>query len=201
MKKIFFLIAALLPSLVFAQDISQSFTVNGKVGNLNKPAVAYLFYRFGANKVVDSAVIVNGSFSITGNITEPNMAALVIDHKGVGIEKLGKDADALQLYLEKGSMLVTGKDSVYNAGITGSVINDESKAITTELRPLNVQAQKLSNEQNAALPAQQQSAEFQRAVSEKFKALQEKAKIYSAKLRGNPSRHGFLSLIVLNQMK
>jgi peroxiredoxin len=199
MKKILFLITALLPILVSAQGVTESFTINGKVGNLNKPAMAYLFYRLGSTKVVDSAAIVNGSFSITGNITEPNMAGLVIDHNGVGIEKLGNNADVLQLYLDKGSMLVTGKDSVYNAGITGSVINDESKSLAVELMPLNEQAKKLNREQNAALPTQQQSGDFQRAVSAKYKALQEKQKSV-LKDFAVAHYHSFLSLIVLNQM-
>src|ERR1700712_6153071 len=106
MKKLLFFIAALLPSLVFAQDATSNFTVNGKVGNVGAPARAYLFYQIGANKVVDSSLVVNGSFTISGFIPAPSNSLVVIDHLGTGISKLGNTPDMLNFFLDKGTTAV-----------------------------------------------------------------------------------------------
>src|SRR5258708_6090076 len=113
MKKLFFFITALLPLLVSAQALTQTFTINSHIGNLNAPAKAYLLHQLGANRVVDSAGIINGKFSITGELLEPGNAYLVIAHKGEGLEKLEKLTDVLTFLLDKGTISVTtGRDSV-----------------------------------------------------------------------------------------
>src|SRR4051812_11066710 len=101
MKKLFFYILAFLPLLASAQD---DFVVSAHVGNLNTPAKAYLLYQVGANRVLDSAAIINGTFVIKGNILNPVGAILVIDRAGMGINKLDRSADNLSFYLEKGEI-------------------------------------------------------------------------------------------------
>jgi thiol-disulfide isomerase/thioredoxin len=199
MKKLFFLAAALLPSFVFAQTLTESFTVNGKIGTLNAPVKAYLFYQLGANKVVDSAMVVNGNFTITGEIIDPANAYLVLDHKGVGISKLGQMLDVLTLFVDKGTVTVTGKDSVYNAQITGSVINDENKKLTDQLKQVQDGAKQLSAEFQAAPKSQQNSVEFQNAMQAKGKALQEKQhSILTSFVVTHPD--SYLSLLALNSI-
>ncbi len=175
MKKLFIFIITLLPSLVFAQALTQTFTINSQIGNLNAPARAYLLYQLGANRVVDSAMIVNGKFTITGELLEPGNAYLVIAHKGEGLAKLEKLTDVLGFLLDKGTISVTtGRDSVINAKVTGSVINEESRDLTLELKPVNEEAAKLNKEKNETPQSKQNTAEFTHAMNVKFKALQEK---------------------------
>jgi hypothetical protein len=130
MKKIFICIIALLPVLAFAQDTSipAPFTITGKIGNLGSPARAFLFYQLGANKIIDSSLIVQGSFKFNGNVMDPGQAYLVIDHAGGGSNKLdSKTADALPFFIEKGTTTITSAtDSATNAQITGSEVNDFS---------------------------------------------------------------------------
>ncbi len=200
MKRLFFLITALLPSVVLAQALTQTFTINSQIGNLNTPAKAYLLYQLGANRVVDSAMIVNGKFSITGELYEPGNAYLVIAHKGEGLEKLEKLTDVLAFLLDKGTISVTtGKDSVVNAKVTGSVINDESRDLTLKLKPVNEEAAKLNKEKIETPQSKQNTAEFTHDMDVKFKALQEKQK---SVLTGFVVLHpnSFLSLYVLNQL-
>ncbi len=200
MKKLFFFITALLPSLVLAQSLTQTFTINSHIGNLNAPAKAYLLYQLGANRVVDSAGIVNGKFSITGELLEPGNAYLVIAHKGEGLEKLEKLTDVLVFLLDKGAISVTtGRDSISNAKVTGSVINDESRDLTLELKPVNEEAAKLNKEKNETPQSKQNTAEFTHAMNVKFKALQEKQKsVLTSFVVLHPN--SFLSLYVLNQL-
>lgn len=200
MKKLFFLILALLPSVIFAQTLTQTFTINSKVGNLNAPAKAYLVHQLGANQVVDSAAIVNGNFTITGSVIEPVNAYLLIAHKGEAIEKLDQRADVLSFFLDKGALSITSAtDSIHNAKITGSLINEESSYLTNQLKPLNNDAQKLNAEQNSTPKSRQSSPEFQRAMRAKYKALQDKQRgIFKSFVVTHPD--SYLSLIVLSQL-
>jgi peroxiredoxin len=200
MKKLLFVITALVPALVFAQQTPTAFTVNGKVGKVNTPAYAYLFYQAGANKVVDSAMVVNGSFTITGSVPAPSYAMLVIDHKGLGIAKLGNTPDLLNLFVDKGTINVTAeKDSVKNAAVTGSALNDDNKQLTGQLAYVNEDAKKLNAERVAATPQQQSTAEFQRSMQAKVKALQEKQiGVFKTFIAWHPD--SYLSLMVISQI-
>lgn len=155
---------ALLPAMVFAQtptETTGNFTIQAKVGNLNAPARAYLFYRVGANKVVDSSLIVNGVFNFKGDILDPNAASLVIDHAGKGMANLDpKTADAINFLLDKGNMtLASSTDSVAKAKLTGSVANDDYQKLTTELAPVNAMVQRYKATQGTMTPDQQQAKE------------------------------------------
>lgn len=200
MKKLLFLITALLPTLTFAQIATKNFTINGKVGNVNTPAWAYLFYQVGANKVVDSALVINGNFIITGNIPVPSNALLVIDHKGTGIAKLGNTPDLLNLWLDKGTTNVTtDKDLIKDAAVTGSVINDDSKLLTQQLAPINNEAKKLNDEKNAAPESQQSTPQFQHDMQARYKTLQDKQHtVFKTFITAHPG--SFMSLIVINMM-
>ena len=200
MKKLLFIITALLPSVVLAQLSTETFTINSKIGKLNAPAKVYLLHQLGNNRIVDSAMIVDGSFSISGSLLEPANAFLVIAHKGEGLEKLDKLTDVLGFFLDKGTMQVTSdKDSVSNAKITGSLINDENAELNIKLRSLTEEANKLAAERNKATQAQLNSAVFQRSLQAKSKTLQDKQRSI---LEGFVVMHpnSYLSLLVLNQM-
>jgi len=151
MKKIFLYLIAVFPLTAFAQE-PQSFEIKSKIGDLNAPSRAYLLYQLGANKVVDSAIIAKGSFDFKGQILTPTNALLVIDHKGVGLEKLDSTADVLSFYIDKGEFSINSADSASKAQITGSKINDDNKKLMAQLKPLIERAKKLKALENAAAP-------------------------------------------------
>jgi peroxiredoxin len=126
MKRMILMALGLLPAAVWAQ--SGNFTLKAKVGTATPPAKAYLIYRLAGNLVTDSTTIDGGAFTFTGTITDPVRAQLVLDHKGEGLAKLGRDADVVVVYLEKGDIGLTAKDSVKNAVFTGSKLNEENQA-------------------------------------------------------------------------
>jgi peroxiredoxin len=199
MKKLFLLATALLPSLLFAQGVTETFTVNGHAGNLNAPARAYIFYQLGANKVVDSTTIVNGDFNLTGTLVEPTNAFLVIDYKGLGAAKMNDKSDILPLFLEKGAITVTSKDSIRHAKITGSAINDENYALTAQLKTVQDAARKMSEEAQAAPKSQQNSPQFQAAMQAKAKSLQtQQENILKNFVKTHPN--SYISILALNSL-
>ena len=171
MKRILLYLLSLLPIVAFAQE-PQTFVLKGKIGALNAPAKAYLAYQVGSNKMVDSAAITNGSFVFNGRLLNPSSASLLIDHKGAGLEKVDSTADVLNFYLEKGEITLTSPDSAKKAQITGSKINDDSKRLIAQLKPIMDKAQSLAAEQKTATVQQQNSADFQNSMQQRYKQLQ-----------------------------
>jgi peroxiredoxin len=210
MKKVFIFLMSLLPIVAFAQtpavgtpaaETPGNFSVQAKIGNLNTPARAYLFYQVGANKVVDSALIVNGVFSFKGDVIDPNPASLVIDHKGAGLSTLDpKTADGLAFYLEKGDLTVTSAiDSVSKAKVAGSPVTDAYNSLIVQIKPLINQAKALQAEEAAATPAQQQSDTYQQAEEAKHAALAgEQTSILEKFIKANPNN--YFSLFVLSSL-
>jgi thiol-disulfide isomerase/thioredoxin len=199
MKKLFLLITALLPSLLFAQIVPDPFTLKGHITNAGAPAKAYLFYQLGANKIVDSAIIDNGKFEITGVVMNPVNAYLVIDHKGTGTSTLNGSSDILNLFLEKGTITVSGTDSVAKAQITGSVLNDENRKLNAQLKPVLEAATKLTAEVKAASPDQKNDIKFQNLITTRSKQIQQEQK---STLQTFAVTHpnSYLSLIIINMM-
>jgi len=195
MKRIFLYIIALLPVMAFAQA-PQTFAIKAKVGNLNTPSRAYLIYQLGANRVIDSALITNGSFEFKGQIMTPSSAMMVIDKYGFGLNTLDTTADNISFYIDKGEFAINSKDSLSKAQITGSKINDENKKLMADLTPVIEQAKKLKEQESAATPAQQNTAEFQNAMQAKHKELQmaQKAAL-KVFILSNPD--SYLSLLAL----
>jgi len=195
MKRIFLFIIALLPLTALSQE-PQSFEIKSKVGNLTTPSRAYLIYQLGANRVIDSTFIINGSFNFKGKILNPTAAVLVIDKFGFGLNTLDSASDNLTFYIDKGTIEINSKDSLSKAQITGSKINDDNKKLLAQLQPLIDKAKKLKTEQDAASPAQQNTAEFQNALQAKHKELQiEQKATLKMFILGNPD--SYLSLLAL----
>lgn len=174
----------------------EAFTIKGKVGNIGAPARAYLLYQVGANRVVDSALVTAGSFDFKGTIFSPGDALLIIDHKGLGYDKQGeKPEDMLHFYVDKGDITITSPDSVKNAKITGSKLNDDDKALTAQLEPIKSRAKALAAE-GANAGAEKSTPEFRTAMQGKYKKLQADQKVILKKfILANPD--SYLSLLAL----
>lgn len=198
MKRLIFCVLGILPVWAMAQN-PQTFTVKANIAHVNTPAKAYMVYKLGANNVIDSAEVNQGTFQFTGDILYPVNTILILDHKAVGFSKLNKDADALSFYLDKGDINITGTDSVAKAQIIGSQINDDNKKISVQLSAINEKAKKLYAEAQAATPAQQQSPEFQNTLQAKFKSLQtEHQAVLTNFIQNNPK--SYLSVLALSSM-
>ena len=195
MKRIFLFMIALLPLMAFAQE-PQSFLIKAKVGTFNAPAKAYLIYQLGANRVIDTANVTNGSFQFEGKVLNPGASLILMDPNGDGLDRLDSTADNLSFYIDKGEFAINAKDSVAKAQITGSKINDDNKKLMAQLKPLINEAAKLKEQESTESPAQQNSAEFQNTMQARHKELQlsQKAtlKIFIA---SNPD--SYLSLLAL----
>ncbi len=199
MKKLFFLAATLLPTILFAQTVPDPFTITGHFKNLNNTAKAYLLYQLGANKVVDSSEIVNGIFKFDGTVLYPENAYLVIDHQGVGIAHIGKTPDVLNFYLEKGIYSVFGTDSAFTARIDGSKLNDDNAELQTQLKPLAVPTQQLMADANAASPEKQSDPAFRNSLNARARVIQQQ-QISILKNFVTTHPDSYVCMTILNEM-
>jgi peroxiredoxin len=204
MKKIFIYILALLPSLAFAQGALPTpgaFTIHGKVGSLNAPARAYLFYQLGANRVLDSADISQGIFTLKGTAMDPGQAFVVIDHNGVGSSKLDNaKGDILSFFVEKGDINITSAtDSIAKAKITGSPVNEAYQRLMVLLTPVLDKAKKLKADEDKATPAQKNTDEFQNGDDARHKDLAAtQTGIFEKFIKDNPAN--YFSLFILSSL-
>lgn len=128
----------LCPIALFAQ--SGDFLIKGKMGSLNAPAKIFLSYRSSEGKdIKDSCTLVNGNFEIKGYVSSPVNAAQL---------RLKRFKDELNngttIWLEKGTTVVNGTDSLVNAKITGSKLTADAQKLNATLKPLYQRMYKLN---------------------------------------------------------
>ena len=128
----------------FAQ---QQFKVEGKIGNLGAPATAYLNYRDTTGHVIsDTAVLKNGQFTFKGESAEITDASLLLVHDGADLRTL-RQFDRVFIILENGVIKVNSNDSLANATVTGTPLNDDYVAIMKAKRPWEQQIAALAQVQ------------------------------------------------------
>jgi len=182
--------------LVFSPCILRAqggkFTVEGKINSSNVPAKAYLIYRSGMVNRIDSAAVTNGGFTFSGTVAEPLHADLVLDHKGMGLNKIDpRNADRINIYLEKGLLKVAIADSVSKAILTGSKLNDDYLKFKNLLNPPSLIAKFNSMLlEYKALPADQQNLPEVRAkFQERFETIEQEQKQMLARfIKNNPGK-------------
>ena len=197
MKKMILLALAIVPATVLAQ--SNNYVINAKIGNDKAPAKAYLLQVLNGKQVVDSAIIDNGAFQFTGALAEPARVQLVLDHYGEGLPRLGRDADVTTLYLEKGNINITAKDSVKYAVITGSKINDDNAKYKTTLAISERALKALDAEYEAASAEKKEDQDFRNALQSKYDTMTDQRKDLQRRyIKENPD--SYVSLIALTDV-
>ncbi len=194
MKRMILLALGLVPAAVWAQ--SGNFTLNASVGKDGAPAKAYLIYRSDGKVVTDSAAVDKGAFKFTGTVTDPVRAQLVLDHKGEGLAKLGRTADVVVLYLEKGDISLTAKDSVKNATFTGSKLNDDNKAYNALIQGQEKDIAALNAEYMSAPEDKKKDQDFKDGLQARYNKIVDAEHILQLQfVKQHPD--SYISLIVL----
>ena len=122
MKKFLLFILPLLPLHGWAQTGGDC-TVDVNIGPV-KASKVYMIWKDGEKDKIDSADISSGKASFHVAISYPVFTRLWLDNRGFGYAN-GHRPDLLLFYMEKGTIHIKTADSVKNAVITGSKLNDE----------------------------------------------------------------------------
>jgi len=157
MKKILLSALALLPFVALAQ---KPFALNGEVKGLKTGDKIYLIYQGDGKNITDSTTVTNGAFAFKGTVASPAQGSLYLNKNPfVNRPAQGEKLDGLAIYLEPGNIKLAAADSLKNASITGSPINDDAKKLKTLTKPVNDQLMAINEEYNGYTPEQKQNKE------------------------------------------
>jgi peroxiredoxin len=136
MVKLLSVCAALLPlfAAVAPAPAPLPFVVKGYLP-ATKARKAYLSYRRGATFVVDSAVITQGRFQLKGLTDKPQQARLMLPPPGTSYTHMLSEDEAT-IYLERGTITLTGTGRPMDAFATGTPLNHENATLAAQAAPL-----------------------------------------------------------------
>jgi thiol-disulfide isomerase/thioredoxin len=123
MKKMMILLLLALPFTGICQQ--QKFKVKGQITGLSNKTKAYLVYKKVGQFVTDSCRVTGGAFEFSGVCNEPQMATLILGHRGTFVNSGSSDAQTI--YLENGMVMIAGKDSLGNARVWGTPLNVDNQ--------------------------------------------------------------------------
>ena len=188
MKKIITTLLLAAPTMLLAQQQPLPFTISGTAPALKAPARVYLSYKSGSETIMDSVNVVKGKFSFKGNVAEATQARITLDHKGEGLAALGRNTDAKTVYLAKENVKLTIKDSVKNAIIAGSAINNDYTKFQQVLEPSNKQLSSLNSEYAAAGTEKQKDPSFIKGLQNRqAQILEQQKQDLNGFISANPS--------------
>ncbi|MCT1524140.1 TlpA disulfide reductase family protein [Sphingobacterium hotanense] len=168
--KIALLIAFALPVVGFAQ---QNYTIDGQIGKLNKPAKAYLRYKIEGKEIIDSTFVNNGKFSFKGTIPSPMEGAIRVAHDNKPEDpKAPRQWDLFPFIIEGADIKIVATDSIKNATISGSPLNDENQKVNTMLAPIYAQYEELNKEYASKPMAEQQNPEYLQSLEDRAATIQ-----------------------------
>lgn len=193
MKKTLITAICLLPIAAMSQG---KFTIQGKVGNVNAPAKVYLAYRAGSTQITDSAAIVAGKFTFTGNIAGIAQAQIRLKHDAAPADPSKRvAADVFSFYLEpKAVELVSATDSVKYAVVKNSKVNDDNTKYKALTKAVNEKGAALMQEYRSKTAEERKDEAYMKTVMDRDDANQKELEaINKAFIEAN--RSSYVSLV------
>ncbi|CAN5790756.1 TlpA disulfide reductase family protein [soil metagenome] len=169
MKKLLFALLGLLPVITMAQ--APTFSLSGKVGKLNAPAKVYFDYMDNGVSNTDSVVPVNGVFKFKGSISSGyGYVRMGLSHDGTGKERAVYGGDVIYFYIGNENIMISSKDSLVKATISGSKVNDAYNAYNKEIGGTIMELTKAVNIAfSAGTPEQQKDSLFFKGVDKQYR--------------------------------
>ncbi|HTI12680.1 MAG TPA: redoxin domain-containing protein [Puia sp.] len=198
MPKLLILLAGLLPLLGNGQP--REFTLSGRIGHFNAPAKIWFDHMEGDIGHMDSAVLVDGAFTFTGKVDGPSAVRMAFSPKGDGKEKAIYTGDVIYFYIGSEQIMIRSKDSLGNALITGSPVNDAYNAYNKAIGGSIMQLNKVANaDYNRGTEMQKKDTAYIQAVDKRFRhSVQERAGRQLDFAKTHP--HDYFSVMALTEL-
>ncbi|TAF44883.1 MAG: AhpC/TSA family protein [Sphingobacteriales bacterium] len=143
MKKKIFLIIALLPYVLLAQN---NFNLSIQSKNVSAKAKMYLAYQENGAQQIASSKIEKDIFKFDLKLIEPSFAVLILDAQGNLSAEEAFKKDAFRLFIEPSKMDAFFKDSVKFATVSNSIIQNEYIQFNNYTLPFDKQLYALEQE-------------------------------------------------------
>ncbi|MFI2744314.1 thioredoxin-like domain-containing protein [Zhouia sp. PK063] len=129
--------------LACKNEKKEGYVIKGSLHDLPEHSIAVLSYTQKDTTITDSVTIKNGNFEFNGVVTSPAQAFISIRH-GETFPVKSWNRDSFSFFIENTQITLIGKDSIYHANISGSLLNDETKTLDAQINPLRQKIQTLS---------------------------------------------------------
>ncbi|NII27138.1 AhpC/TSA family protein [Pseudoflavitalea sp. X16] len=189
------LVVMLLPAMLAAQE--SPYSVKGKIVGLDTPAIAYLAYKKEGRNIADSVFIRHGAFEFKGTTDQPFLAWLVIDRNRIGLFNMDRRTmnETVRLYVD-GTIVLTGKDSVHKAAISGSKINQEYQQLLALMDPVDHAHEEFSNNIRKVSREQAEMPGFKDSIERLQTSFrQQRRQIAESFVRKNPGSYASLAAL------
>ena len=195
LNKIIILAALGAPVVCSAQ---QSYTIKGSVSSIKEPAKAFLTYKVNGERKIDSVIMKNGKFVFHGTVGAPKEAHIVVKHNNAPSDPTTRPVeDILPFLIEDRTISIVAKDSVKNAAITGSPVNDDNVKITALLKPYYDKYGLLDSEFKSQSPEKQKDTAYISSLERRANDIQ--TEIIAVKMKyvkANPGK--YMALMAFN---
>lgn len=146
------------------------FTITGRIGHYGAPAKIYFDHMEGDTSRSDSALLVDGTFRFSGNIKGPAPVRMAFAPRGDGKEKAVYTGDVSYFYIGYEQIRLESKDSLGNATISGSPVDDEYNAYNKYTGGPIMALTKMANDDfNSGTDEQKKDTAFMHAVDKRFR--------------------------------
>ena len=173
MKNLLIAIFAFLPFSLCAQN---NFNLTVQAKNILPKAKMYLAYQENGAQQVVPAKLDKGVFKFDLKLIEPSFAVLILDHEGNLEAQEAYKKDAFRLFIEPSKTMVNFTDSVKNAKVANSKIQDEFIKYVSYTQPFDKMLFDIDQE-FAKLPAEKQTdTTVTNSLKRKFLHLSEQRK-------------------------
>ncbi|HNX78560.1 MAG TPA: redoxin domain-containing protein, partial [Prolixibacteraceae bacterium] len=184
----------------FAQ--TGSYSIKGKIGKADKPAVIVLT-NASTRTPLDTVYLKKGKFQFSGTTEDPFRASLTLFHKGFPADAQPNPGmqppagrEILPLIIEPAKMKISSKDSLKSAVITGSVLNDENQALQQAMKVTDDLKKQLQELVRNTPREKQNTKEFEEQYDKIYEQLDKKQKeINLTFLKAHPDSWLCLDLI------
>lgn len=195
MKNLILLVAACAPIMLLTQ-CKEKLPVNGysiKVTVAGNPAKAYLVYAKDGEQIIDSVDVVKNKFAFTGIAENPTAGMLVLNYDANAFFSRNL-IDKKQIYIEPGKIKIESADSIKNATITGSIINDDAAKWAEATKAIDEQM-KANRAWFFSLPQEERAEAQPKAMETENNLMAEKKTAAEGFIAGNPDSWFALSAI------
>ncbi len=183
MRLLIFCFAAITSINPYAQ--SKKFIVNGSVPVTIKKYTVLLSWNNGAT--AEEAKVVNGKFTITGEIDEPVIATLMMQEANSTkqFNRVEFEQNMIQLFLDIGTIRIKTKTFLNDATVQGSAITNQYQAYQQQIKKLTRLESKLGEVFDAY-----RKEKNEKAAAEVFKLYEQLRGLYyieqTAFIKANP---------------
>jgi peroxiredoxin len=172
------------------------YEIKGKIGNYNPPAAIYLQYVDNNEIITQSRILENGRFLFSGNISFPTNGRLVVILDGTPIDDKQPYEHSIPLIIGHEKISVDSRDSIANATIAGSPLNDDFKKLKEQLTAIENKKNNLLEEYYNSSSEKQKNIDFQQFVESELGRIEnENRNICKNFIVSNPK--SFVSLMAL----